>query len=259
MQLFMLVVLFTGFTGVYSVVLPPDEKELNSLEDTTATLSFRLSQNAEINDNFFWYRQYPGEPPQFLLYISGLGINKTAESLGSDKRFSTELTKEKTGVDLKISSVAVTDSALYYCALRPTVTGNTDSLYKNLPSTNHTSRLPETKFPKERFDAQIQNTSVPLRIQNLQLSDSALYYCALRPTVTGNTDSLYKHLTRNLRRICQCVQLLFRGGTLEEVSNSKQALKYFINMFDVGVFNSWYHEENKALLELNTMQFLLLL
>ncbi|KAG7271811.1 hypothetical protein CRUP_017057 [Coryphaenoides rupestris] len=65
-------------------------------------------------------RQYPGEPPQFLLYITGIGNTKTADSLVSDKRFSTELTEEKTVVDLKISSAAVTDSALYYCALRPT-------------------------------------------------------------------------------------------------------------------------------------------
>ena len=50
------------------------------------------------------------------------------------------------------------------------------------------------EFHKDRFDAQIQNTSVPLRINNLQLSDSALYYCALKPTATGNTDSLYKNL-----------------------------------------------------------------
>ena len=114
--------------------LTPVKKEGDSLEDMSATLSYRLSKNAAIDDYFFWYRQYPGEPPQFLLYISGLGINRTAESLGSDKRFSTELTDEKTRVVLKISSAAVRDSALYYCAVRPTVTGNTDSLYKNLTS-----------------------------------------------------------------------------------------------------------------------------
>uniref|UniRef100_A0A671WGP0 Immunoglobulin V-set domain-containing protein n=1 Tax=Sparus aurata TaxID=8175 RepID=A0A671WGP0_SPAAU len=124
--------------GVSCEELSPVKNEESSLEDSTVTLSYTYSKQADGNDYFFWYRQYPGKPPEFLFYISGLNVTRPAESLKSDTKFSTKLSEEKRGVILQISSAAVTDSAVYYCAVRPTVTGNTKTLYKNLWSKDNT-------------------------------------------------------------------------------------------------------------------------
>ncbi|CAI5677028.1 unnamed protein product [Oreochromis niloticus] len=118
-------------TGVSCDQLTAVKDEESTLEGNTLTLSYTYSQDADVNDHFFWYQQYPGKPPEFLIHISGMNISRLSEFLKSAARFSTKLSGKKR-LDLQISSAAVTDSAVYYCAVRPTVTGNTETLYKNL-------------------------------------------------------------------------------------------------------------------------------
>jgi len=118
------------FSGVICQDLTPVKIEVNSVEGDTVTLSYNFSKTAAAGDNFFWYRQDSGKNPEFLLLISGFDSSIKTSKLNN--RISANLNGGKDRLDLIISSAEVTDSALYYCAVRPTVTGNTDTLYKNL-------------------------------------------------------------------------------------------------------------------------------
>ncbi|KAL0201059.1 hypothetical protein M9458_004246, partial [Cirrhinus mrigala] len=83
------------------------------------------------SDDLYWYRQYERSKPELLVLTYGSA--KEAAVFDVDPRISVKVEKrEQIHADLKISSAAVSDSALYYCALQPTVTGNTSALYKNL-------------------------------------------------------------------------------------------------------------------------------
>uniref|UniRef100_A0A4W4ENH2 Ig-like domain-containing protein n=1 Tax=Electrophorus electricus TaxID=8005 RepID=A0A4W4ENH2_ELEEL len=88
-------------------------------EDQTVSLSCNYSYTVNMN-NLQWYRQYSNSEPQFIVLVAEYRQNQTADS---DPRLSAHLHTSVKRVDLLISSAAVSDSALYYCALQPTVTG----------------------------------------------------------------------------------------------------------------------------------------
>uniref|UniRef100_A0A669C203 Ig-like domain-containing protein n=1 Tax=Oreochromis niloticus TaxID=8128 RepID=A0A669C203_ORENI len=97
------------------------KEQMFSVEGSTVTLSYRYSKAAVYDDYFFWYRQYPGKPPEFLISHSGTG----EKILNPVTGLTVKAVDNNRQMTLQISSAAVTDSAVYYCAVRPTVTGNT--------------------------------------------------------------------------------------------------------------------------------------
>jgi len=99
--------------------ITPDKTEEFAAEGSSVTLSCSYSSAYTL----YWYRQYLGSAPEFLvLILDGVKDVKTSDV---DQRFTTKIRKENQNrVDLEISSAKVSDSAVYYCALQPTVTGN---------------------------------------------------------------------------------------------------------------------------------------
>ncbi|ROK90082.1 T-cell receptor alpha chain V region PHDS58 [Anabarilius grahami] len=108
-------------------IAPVSPKEFIS-EGKTITLSCSYNGSAG-TDALHWYRQYPRSRPDFLFLVNEAKFKQPAEP--PIPGISARLNEEKNHVDLEINGTALTDSALYYCALQPTVTGNTHTLYKN--------------------------------------------------------------------------------------------------------------------------------
>uniref|UniRef100_A0A8C1TCR5 Ig-like domain-containing protein n=1 Tax=Cyprinus carpio TaxID=7962 RepID=A0A8C1TCR5_CYPCA len=108
--------------------ITPESTEESAAVGSNVTLSCSYSSAQSLQ----WYRQSPGSAPQFLVLIIE-GVKET-ETSDVDPRFSTKLRKktQSTKEIKRISSTSISDSALYYCALQPTVTGNTRIPYKNL-------------------------------------------------------------------------------------------------------------------------------
>uniref|UniRef100_A0A3Q3G4F6 Ig-like domain-containing protein n=1 Tax=Labrus bergylta TaxID=56723 RepID=A0A3Q3G4F6_9LABR len=118
--------LISSFSVIFSEckgedrVIQPTEDVIAMKNTVTLDCTFETITQ---NPSMFWYRQETksGSSPQLL-------IGEYSEKI---EKLSTRHDKQSKEFHLEISSAALTDSAVYYCALQPTVTGNTTTLYKN--------------------------------------------------------------------------------------------------------------------------------
>ncbi|KTF75524.1 hypothetical protein cypCar_00031232 [Cyprinus carpio] len=105
--------------------ITPEHTEVLVNETENITLSCSYSSAYSL----LWYRQDHTSAPQFLMLILQ-NSGKVIQS--SDERLSGKLNVDKNRVDLEIPFSTVKESAVYFCALQTTVTGNQTLLYKNL-------------------------------------------------------------------------------------------------------------------------------
>ncbi|KAI7789964.1 T-cell receptor alpha variable region TCRa-V54 [Triplophysa rosa] len=110
----------------------------DSVEQTTREMTANEGHKVTLQCNFstsdtspylFWYKQLPNTSPTFILSEFTFGKGTTEPEY--QKRFSATLNSTTQTVSLIIGDVDVSDSAVYYCALRPTVTKHTQHSHKN--------------------------------------------------------------------------------------------------------------------------------
>ncbi|KAL7386405.1 hypothetical protein ABVT39_007883 [Epinephelus coioides] len=115
-------------------VLQP-KGDVTAAEGEALTLGCQYDSSS-LSVSLFWYKQDGNNSPKFILSrFKGDDGNTPDESR---ERFSSTLNSTFRSVPLKIQKLQLSDSAVYYCALQPTVTGNTKTLYKNIMSKDNT-------------------------------------------------------------------------------------------------------------------------
>uniref|UniRef100_A0A3Q1IQ04 Immunoglobulin V-set domain-containing protein n=1 Tax=Anabas testudineus TaxID=64144 RepID=A0A3Q1IQ04_ANATE len=130
-----------------------------------------------------WYRQHQRSRPEFLLSITEGGLIHPP-----DPDFPARLDKTEKCVDLEIISAKVSDSAVYYCALQPTVTGNSKTLKETENSTTST-RGTHTLF---NFTTSVFRQKQPLLFKRLTVTCIfCLFPCFSPWTSYRQTNTLY--------------------------------------------------------------------
>ncbi|XP_041964542.1 uncharacterized protein LOC121722098 [Alosa sapidissima] len=266
MLLFSRLIFVTLISCSCSKTITPMKSEEYVSEGGNITIGCKYEGYGDYDvNNLQWYYQYPASKPEFLLLI----LHSSRQIEPKNHRLNTRLNNEKPQIFLDIPAATVSDSAIYYCALQPTVRGNMETQYKNYKNHfnlkmpvfhiagqtagQHITSLASEEISKEgdpiRFTCNYSGTyssdsllwyrqyprakpeflylltegnhkqeanppvhglsvklnsekdQVFLEISSAEVSSSAVYYCALQPTVTGNTAWPDKYSTGDTRHV----------------------------------------------------------
>lgn len=116
--------MFSGVTTAEDVIFSYNDTVIAKADEKVI-----LSCNYTVTVyDLFWYRQFAGSAPQLLIMeSSGFISHATPRVPGIEMTHRKDIRR----VDLVIFPAAVSYSALYYCAVQPTVNRNLVTPYKN--------------------------------------------------------------------------------------------------------------------------------
>ena len=130
-------VFLLGCRGQDAVEQP--EGEMIHIEGGTVTLNCGYKTTRSTQD-LYWYIQKPKDFPKFILKRDNYGIGENGTEF--NERFHSNLNVTSSSVPLTIQNLQESDSAVYYCALRPTVTAAHSALtQKTLALREHQLRV----------------------------------------------------------------------------------------------------------------------
>ncbi len=99
--------------GVFANSIAPKEEGTNKTRREGESVTLSCTYKSKTNVLLYWYRQYPNREPQYLFCKSS---RSSGGVIVSAKRY--KLTTSPTSTSLTINNVNLSDSALYYCALK---------------------------------------------------------------------------------------------------------------------------------------------
>uniref|UniRef100_A0A673LWU2 Ig-like domain-containing protein n=1 Tax=Sinocyclocheilus rhinocerous TaxID=307959 RepID=A0A673LWU2_9TELE len=122
------------FLSIFPVSSAQDRIEQTSREMTESegaqVILMCNYTTASTSPFLFWYKQLPNRSPTFIL-------NQYTTEPDFTKKYSATLNSTPRTFPLMIKNLHVSDSAVYYCALRPTVTETHSTLIQKLRNTRY--------------------------------------------------------------------------------------------------------------------------